>query len=80
MKCKDCGKEINEDYRFTDWDYDVNDCYGTYEECLELFKKAVKENPEGRFSIFDRSGCDCGTKDEGILYNENCPEYKLGEE
>ena len=44
----------------------------------EMFKKAVEENPEGRYSIYDVSGCeDCGESfDEGIIFNENWEEYK----
>ncbi len=75
MKCPECKKEINECYRFTDWYYDFNDGYGTYEQCFEIFTKAVKEEPEGRFSIYDVSECNCGFKDEGVLFNEFCPEY-----
>lgn len=79
VKCKECNKEIKEHYRFTDWKHSNNDEYGTYDECLKIFKKAIKEEPKGRFSIYDVSECDCGMKDEGILFNRNCPEYKCPE-
>ena len=68
---------MNEIYRFTDWDQESNDEYGTFEECLVIFKKAVLQEPKGRFSIYDVSEClECGSsKDEGILFNEYCEEY-----
>jgi hypothetical protein len=74
MLCENCGKELTEMYRFTDWYDDSNDEYGTYEECLAIFNNVVKENPEGRYSIYDVSECShCNfMKDEGILYNPNC--------
>jgi hypothetical protein len=58
-------------FRFTDWYNDDNDRYGTYDECLKIFKERVANNPEGRFSIYDTE------KDIGIKYNEQCPEYKV---
>lgn len=76
--CEDCGEEINEMFRFTDWEKDFNDRIGIYKKCLKLFNKAVKENPEGRYSIYDISECKCGIRDEGVLFNEKCPEYKTG--
>ena len=78
MKCENCENELTEHYRFTDWENDSNDEYGTFEECKKMFDEAVKENPEGRYSIYDVSECkECESfKDVGILYNENCPEYK----
>lgn len=75
--CPECKKEIKECYRFTDWEHNENDTYGDYEECKKIFDKMVKEEPKGRFSIYDVSECGCGIKDEGVLFNENCPEYKL---
>lgn len=58
--------------RFTDWDQEDNDRYGTFTECKEIFDKAVKDDPEGRFSIYDMD------LDVGILFNENCPVYSSG--
>ena len=46
-------------YRFTDWYNEERDCYGSYEECLVLFNKAVMEDKEARVSIYlveDREG------------------------
>jgi len=79
MKCENCNSEMNEAYRFTDWHYEENDEYGTYEECLVMFNNAIKLNPTGRFSIYDVSECPkCEeSKDEGVLFNENCTEYQL---
>ena len=57
-------------YRFTDWYDERNDDYGSYKYCKKLFDKAVAENPEGRYSIYDTD------TDEGVLFNTNCPEYK----
>ena len=56
-------------YRFTDWNNELNDVYGTYKQCLKLFNEAVRKDPEGRYSIYDTR------TDEGILFNKNCPEY-----
>jgi hypothetical protein len=58
------------EFRFTDWDNESNDRYGTYEKCLELFNKAVENNPEGRYSIYNVE------TDEGVLFNKKCPVYK----
>lgn len=58
-------------YRFTDWYAEGKDEFGTYRECKKIFDKAVAENPEGRFSIYDTD------TDEGVLFNEKCPEYNL---
>jgi len=79
MQCEECGTEFNAIYRFTDWDNDFNDQYGSYEQCLILFNEAVKDEPTGRYSIYDVSECPkCETfKDEGILFNEKCPEYEV---
>jgi len=73
----ECGNKLQEDYRFTDWNNDSNDVYGTFEECKKRFDEFVEENPEGRYSIYDVSGCEeCGeTFDEGIVFNEKCEEY-----
>lgn len=75
-KCKECGSKITKSFRYTDWWNEENDVWGTYEECLAVFNKAIKENDSLRCSIYDFSGCDCDHKEEGILFNENCPEYK----
>jgi len=48
MKCDVCGTKLNECYRFTDWDNDRNDEYGTYEECLKIFNQAVKDDETAR--------------------------------
>lgn len=61
-------------YRFTDWYDEGKDEVGTYRECKKIFDKAVEENPEGRFSIYDTD------TDEGVLFNEKCPEYSLTDE
>lgn len=78
MKCEVCGKKMDEQYRFTDWENDYNDIYGILEECKKVFNKVVKENPKGRFSIYDISYCpNCDEqKDEGIIFNKKCPEYQ----
>jgi hypothetical protein len=59
-------------YRFTDWYNEANDFYGSLRECKAKFAAAVKDDPDGRFSIYDISG----DFDEGIIFNEKCPEYK----
>jgi len=76
-KCEICGNELNPLFRFTDWDNDSNDEYGSYDFCLKLFNQAVKEDPEGRYSIYDVSECPVceDFKDEGVLFNEKCPVY-----
>ena len=79
MKCEECGEKMSDDYRFTDWYEDSNDEYGTFKECKKIFDTAIKKDKEGRYSIYDISYCKkCDyCKDEGILYNENCSEYKV---
>lgn len=81
-KCDECGAVMNECYRFTDWDYDQNDSYGTFDECKKVFDKAVEENETGRYSIYDVSECPkCETFfDEGVEFNTKCPDYNLGGE
>ena len=78
MKCEDCGADMTAMYRFTDWYYDNNDSVGNYQKCLQLFKKAIEDEPDGRFSIYDISYCtSCeNIHDEGILFNENCNVYR----
>ena len=72
----ECGKKLQEGYRYTDWHYEQNDTYGTFQECLKIFNNAIKEDPELRCSIYDISYCECGNEfDEGIIFNEKCPEY-----
>jgi predicted oxidoreductase len=80
MICENCNKKMEEVYRFTDWDNDYNDTYGNWKECKKIFDKAVKEEPKGRFSIYDVSCCpNCETNnDEGVLFNTNCPVYEQG--
>lgn len=82
MICENCKAKMKECYRFTDWDNDGNDQYGTYDECLRIYNEAVSENPTGRYSIYDVSECPkCEDfKDEGILFNEKCPTYNFKEE
>jgi hypothetical protein len=76
-KCE-CGGKMVVCFRFTDWYNDYNDEYGTFEQCQKLFDEAVKNDPEGRYSIYDVSICsECEeTRDEGIVFNEQCEEYK----
>jgi predicted oxidoreductase len=78
MICEICNKKMDEQYRFTDWDNDYNDVFGNWKECKKLFDKAVKDEPKGRFSIYNVSYCsNCDeSNDEGILFNENCEEYQ----
>jgi len=80
MKCENCEEELRVCFRFTDWENDANDEYGDYDHCLGLFNEAVERNETGRYSIYDVSSCEsCGeSKDEGILFNEKCPEYAGG--
>lgn len=67
---EDIKKVIDKEFRFTDWYNEKDDFYGNWQECKTIFDMAVKDEPEGRFSIYDVS------KDEGVLFNENCPDYK----
>ena len=60
-------------YRYTDWENECNDFIGTYKQCEKVFDKAVKENPELRCSIYDITE---DNNEEGVLFNENCPEYQ----
>ncbi|HKL23359.1 MAG TPA: hypothetical protein VJ895_01265 [Candidatus Nanoarchaeia archaeon] len=78
-KCETCDTEMNESYRFTDWHNDSKDEYGTFEQCKELFDKAVAEDETGRYSIYDVSECPkCKYfLDEGVVFNEKCPEYEV---
>lgn len=76
--CETCNKMIERQFRFTDWDNDYNDVYGDFDFCLKLFNKAIKEDPEGRYSIYAVTICDdCDNviEDEGVLFNESCPVY-----
>jgi len=79
MNCENCGHELKECYRFTDWYNDHNDEYGTYDQCKKMFDEAVAEDSEARVSIYDVSECpECESfKDEGVLFNEKCPEYQV---
>ena len=77
--CENCKTVIDRQFRFTDWDYDQNDEYGNFEDCLRMFNEAVKEDPQGRFSIYAVTickECDECIEDEGVLFNDNCPAYK----
>lgn len=77
--CDRCNKMIERQFRFTDWDNDFNDVYGDFDCCLIWFNQAVKEEPTGRFSIYAVTSCeDCDSilEDEGVLFNENCEEYR----
>lgn len=78
MECPNCSSKMVIVYRFTDWDNCSYDKMGTYEECQKWFDEAVKDEPEGRFSIYDVSDClECGFEhDEGVLFNEKCPVYE----
>ena len=82
--CPECGAsgEYTPMYRFTDWENDRGDCLGSLADCRVIFDAAVKDDPEGRFSIYDVSEClACGMrKDEGVIYNTNCPTYANGDE
>lgn len=60
-------------YRFTDWNSDGNDRFGSYSFCLKIFKEKVKDNPDGRYSIYDLD------TDEGVLFNKKCSVYQMGE-
>lgn len=75
--CTRCKKPYVGDYRFTDWHNDENDVFGTWDDCRKIFDKAKKENPRGRFSIYNCGNCPhCGEEyDEGILFNQDCLEY-----
>jgi hypothetical protein len=76
--CDKCNKVIERQFRFTDWENDLNDVYGDLDCCLEWFNQAIAEEPTGRFSIYGVTICeDCGSmlEDEGVLFNENCEEY-----
>jgi hypothetical protein len=44
-----------------------------------MFDEAVAEDSEARVSIYDVSECpECESfKDEGVLFNEKCPEYQV---
>ena len=66
---QDVENVVNKEFRFTDWHDERKDHYGTWEECKKAFDEAIKEEPEGRFSIYDSH------EDMGALFNENCPEY-----
>jgi len=76
--CENCKHKMNPSFRFTDWEEDRNDQYGTYDECVEMLKKAIQEEPEIRASVYDVSECpECEYfRDEGIVFNEKCPTYK----
>jgi len=77
--CDRCNKMIPRQFRFTDWENDLNDTYGDWDCCLIWFNQAVKENPEGRYSIYAVTICDdCDSilEDEGVLYNSKCEVYK----
>lgn len=76
--CDGCNKLITRQFRFTDWYDETQDVYGSFECCLNWFNKAVEENPEGRYSIYAVTICeDCDSmlEDEGVLFNDGCPEY-----
>ena len=62
------------EYKFIDWYNDSNDLYGKIGECRARYNQMIAEDPERRCSIY-KIYAD-GTE-EGILFNENCPEYKL---
>lgn len=76
--CEECKTKMDLQFRFTDWDNDSNDQYGTYDECVTMLKKAIQDEPEIRASVYDISQCPkCeSSRDEGIIFNEKCPEYK----
>ena len=79
--CEDCKKEVIRDFRFTDWYYEENDVFGTWEDCLEEFNKAIKEDETGRFSIYAVTicdNCDSELEHEGVIFNEKCEVYKYG--
>ena len=75
--CENCGAKMNLCFRYTDWEEDRNDSYGTFDECVEMLKKAIQEEPEIRASVYDVSECpECEDfRDEGIVFNEKCPIY-----
>jgi predicted oxidoreductase len=76
--CEQCGAKMDLGFRYTDWHYEQNDTYGTFEECKKIFDEAVKNDKELRCSIYDISSCKCGNeRDEGIIFNENCSEYEV---
>ena len=66
-------------YRFTDWYYEQNDSwFDTFEEAEECFNKFVEDNPEGRYSIWAITEHEEGEfEEEGVYFNENCPEYEV---
>ena len=76
--CDKCNKLIPRQFRFTDWENDLNDVFGDWDFCFEWYEKAIEEEPEGRFSIYAVTICDdCDSmlEDEGVLFNENCGVY-----
>ncbi len=79
IKCDCCGTKLKDCFRFTDWDNDSNDEYGTFKECEKMFNEAVAEDETGRYSIYDVSECPkCENfKDEGVLFNKKCPDYEV---
>ena len=64
-------------FRYTDWYNEGRDEYGSFEHCKDVFDEYVAEDPGLRAAIYDVSHCEfCNTeRDEGILFNENAPEY-----
>lgn len=78
--CPNCGKPVTQIFRYTDWNNEENDQYGTLEECEKLFQEACRKQPDLRCSIYDVSECsdECGFRhDEGIEFNANAPEYQF---
>ncbi len=76
--CDKCNKIIPRQFRFTDWDNDLNDVYGDFECCLNWFNKAIKEDKKGRYSIYAVTICkDCDSllEDDGVIFNEDYPDY-----
>jgi len=77
--CDRCNKMIPRQFRFTDWENDLNDVFGDWDCCLSWFNQAIAEEPTGRFSIWGVTiceNCDSSLEDEGVLFNENCEGYK----
>ncbi len=77
VTCDICTGPVVEYYRYTDWYEEYNDNYGTWEECLKLFKEAYLKDPKKRIVIYDVSNCSCGgvNYEEGVFYNEDAEAY-----
>jgi len=76
--CDRCNKMIPRQFRFTDWENDKADVFGDLDCCLSWFKKAIIEEPKGRFSIYAVTiceKCDSLLEDDGVLFNTKCDEY-----